>query len=52
MESQSTAARRIASVVNTLNPPKENDFLFTEGTSSVGKKSDDDVVIVSYVSQF
>jgi len=46
---QSTAARRIANLVNTLNPPQENDFLFAEATSNVGKKSDDDVVIVSAV---
>jgi len=47
---ENTASRRIASIISTLNPPEEKQFLFPEGTSSTpSKKSDDDVVIVSAV---
>lgn len=46
---QETAARRIASILNAVKPPAETQFLFPEGTAAPGKKSDDDVVIVSAV---
>jgi len=46
---ENTATRRISSLIATINPPEDKQFLFPEGTSSVGKKSDDDVVIVSAV---